>query len=301
MKASPIQRKDHLDGVAVGMLLTCCLLWGFQQVLAKATMVELDPLFQASLRFIGATVVLMAWCRWRGVAIWASDGTLRSGLLAGSFFAAEFALLYLGLRETSATRLTLFLYTSPFWVALLVPLFVKSERLRPVQWVGLACAFLAVAFALQDRGIAGSGSSLRGDLLGIAAGLMWGLTTVIVRTTALARASAEKMLFYQVTVSAAVLPLVSLALGERWHFSWTPFAASSMFFQTVVGAFASYLAWMWLLGRYPATKVSAFVFLTPVFAMGFGALWLREPITWKLLLALALVALGIVLVNRRAR
>ena len=58
---------------------------------------------------------------------------------------------------------------------------------------------------------------------------------------------------------------------------------------------------MWLLGRYPATRVSAFVFLTPVFALAFGALWLHEPVSIRLVLAVALVAAGIVLVNRSAR
>ena len=62
----------------------------------------------------------------------------------------------------------------------------------------------------------------------------------------------------------------------------------------------SFLAWMWMLGRYPATRISVFVFLTPICALLFGALWLGEPVTVDLLAALALVALGIVLVNRRA-
>jgi drug/metabolite transporter (DMT)-like permease len=69
--------------------------------------------------------------------------------------------------------------------------------------------------------------------------------------------------------------------------------------QTVIGAFASYLAWMWMLGRYPATKISVFVFFTPLFALLFGALWLKESVTTGLLVALATVAAGIVLVNRK--
>ena len=72
-----------------------------------------------------------------------------------------------------------------------------------------------------------------------------------------------------------------------------------MALQTVLGAFASYLVWMWLLGRYPATKISVFVFLTPVFALLFGALWLGETVTAHLLAGVALVAAGIVLVNRK--
>jgi drug/metabolite transporter (DMT)-like permease len=56
---------------------------------------------------------------------------------------------------------------------------------------------------------------------------------------------------------------------------------------------------MWMLTRYPAAKMSAFVFLTPVFALFIAALWLKEPITATMVTALALVAIGMALVNRR--
>jgi drug/metabolite transporter (DMT)-like permease len=293
-------RKDHLDGRAVATLLGCCLFWGVQQVLVKATLPELAPMFQAAVRFIGATVLLWLWCAMRGVRLFERDGTLWPGLLAGGLFAAEFAAIYIGLQYTTASRLTVFLYTSPFWVALLLPLLVPAERLHRLQWLGMSCAFAAVVFALREGFSAGgAGLTWHGDLLALGAGLLWGLTTVVIRSSALSRATPEKMLFYQVAVSAATLPLLSLALGEVWHWRWSPFAAVSMATQTVVGAFASYLLWMWLLAHYPATRISAFVFLTPLFALLAGALWLGEPITASLLLALVLVAVGMVLVNRR--
>jgi drug/metabolite transporter (DMT)-like permease len=292
-------RKDHLDATAISLLLGCCLFWGVQQVLVKATMPELPPLFQIALRFWGATALLVLWCRWRGVPLLGRDGTLGAGLLAGGLFAAEFACINLGLQHTTASRLTVFLYTSPFWVAVLLPLFVQTERLRPLQWVGLACAFAAVAFALREGFVGGGAATGQGDLLGLAGGMFWGLTTVAIRTTSLARVSAEKMLFYQVAVSAVAVPPLSLALGETWVWRWSAFATASVAIQVAVGAFASYLAWMWMLGRYPATKISVFVFLTPLFAMLFGALWLHEPVTPSLVAALALVAVGIVLVNRK--
>ena len=165
------QRKDHLDGLAIGILLACCMFWGLQQILVKAIVHEVAPLFQASLRCIGACVLLMLWCRWRGVKLFERDGSLWAGLLAGALFAAEFACIYLGLRHTTASRLTVFLYTSPFWVAALVPLFVRSERLRPLQWLGLGCAFVAVAFAMRE-GLAAAGGGATGDLLGLAAGAL---------------------------------------------------------------------------------------------------------------------------------
>jgi drug/metabolite transporter (DMT)-like permease len=291
-------RKTHLDTLSISLLLACCLFWGFQQVLVKATLAEVAPAFQAAIRFAGATLLLWLWCAWRGVKLFSADGSLRAGLLAGSLFAGEFACLYVGLQYTSASRLTVFLYTSPFWVAALLPIWVKSETLRPVQWVGLACAFAAVAFALREGFSAAGAPTWVGDVMALVAGMLWGLTTVVIRASSLARVSPEKLLFYQVAVSTVTLPLLSLALGERWSWSFSPFALTSLVLQTVVGAFASYLAWMWMLGRYPATKISVFVFLTPLFALLFGALWLKEAATPSLLAALVLVALGIVLVNR---
>jgi drug/metabolite transporter (DMT)-like permease len=291
-------RKEHLDGLAIGTLLVCCMFWGLQQVLVKSIMDEVAPLFQASLRCMGACVLLLIWCRVRGIRLFERDGTLWAGLLAGALFAAEFACIYLGLRYTTASRLTVFLYTSPFWVAALVPLFVKSERLRPLQWLGMACAFVAVVFAMRE-GFSANNSSALGDLLGLAAGALWGLTTVAIRANNLTRVSPEKLLFYQIAATALALPWLSLALGETWSFQWSALAWGSMLAQTVIGAFASYLAWMWMLGRYPATKISVFVFLTPLFALLFGTLLLGESATPTLLMALGLVAVGIVLVNRK--
>ena len=306
-------RRNHLDALAIVLLMACCLFWGFQQVLVKATLPELPPVLQAAIRFGGATAILWLWCRARGVVLFERDGSLWPGLLAGVLFCGEFVCIYLGLQYSAASRLTIFLYTSPFWVALIVPWLVKTERLSAWQWAGLLIAFLAVAFALRDGlnapTLATDTSDTSdttdatppwlGDALALAAGALWGLTTVVIRSTRLVKISAEKLLYYQVAVSAFVLPLVSLQLGEVWRFDVSVFAWTSVVIQTVVGAFASYLVWMWLLGRYPATKLSAFVFLTPIFALLFGAFWLNEPITAGLLAALIGVAAGIVLVNKK--
>ena len=292
-------RKTHLDSLAISLLLGCCVFWGLQQVLIKATLAEIPPMFQASLRLWGATALLWLWCLWRKVPLFAQDASLMPGLLAGSLFAAEFACIYIGLQYTSASRLTVFLYTSPFWVAVLVPLWVRSEKLAGLQWLGLVCAFGGVAYALREGLAADGAATFGGDLLALAAGMLWGLTTLVIRASGLSKIAAEKLLFYQLAVSAVCFPLLSLAFGEVWVWQFSPFAMTSLFLQTVVGAFASYLAWMWMLGRYPATKISVFVFLTPLFALLFGALWLKEIVTPGLVAALSAVAVGIVLVNRQ--
>lgn len=295
-------RKDHLDTLAITLLVVCCAFWGFQQILIKFASREIPPLWQASIRMWGATALLWLWCQWRGVRLFERDGSLKGGLLVGLLFAAEFCFIYLGLQHTSASRLTVFLYTSPFWVALLLPRFVKAETLRRVQWVGLFVAFSAVAVAFSEGFLHASpvAGQWRGDAMGLAAGMFWGLTTIAIRSTKIATVAAEKSLFYQLGVTAAVTPLLSLALGESWGFGYSAMAWGSIFLQTAVGAFASYLAWMWMLRHYPATQMSTFTFLTPLFALVFGVLLLGEPLTPQLVLALLGVAAGIVLVSRKA-
>ncbi|EYC49835.1 multidrug DMT transporter permease [Hylemonella gracilis str. Niagara R] len=299
------ERKTHLDTFATTLLVACCAFWGLQQILIKTTVGTIPPLWQATLRFAAATALLLLWCRWRGVALFARDGSLRAGLLAGLLFAAEFVCIYLGLRDTHASRLTVFLYSAPFVVALLLPRLVPTERLRGLQWLGLGLAFLAVVLAfsegfLHDTPHHLTPDQLRGDAFALAAGLFWGLTTLVIRGSRMATISAEKTLFYQLAVSAAVSPLASLFLGEAWSFSYPAWAWGSLALQAGVGAFASYLAWMWMLRHYPATLLSSFTFLTPLCALVAGVLLLGEPLTAQLTLALLGVTLGIVLVNRKA-
>ncbi len=301
----PVARKDHLDTLATSLLLACCLYWGFQQTLSKATITEVAPLYQAFWRFGLGTLVLLLWCRVRGIALSGAQepvGAARAGLLAGLLFATEFATLFLAFKYTTASRATIFLYCSPFWVALVLPRFVKSERLNRVQWLGLVCAFFGVLLALGDgwrTDGAAHASAWMGDVLALVAGLGWGLTTCVLRASPLQHVRPEKQLLWQMGVTSLVLPVLSLLLGERWQLDFSAFAWSSLLIQGLIGAFGSYLVWMWMLTRYPATRMSVFVFLTPVFTLIIGALWLKEPVTATLLAALALVAGGIVLVNRK--
>ena len=126
------------------------------------------------------------------------------------------------------------------------------------------------------------------------------MTTVTIRSSErLMRASAEKLLFYQVGGAAVFSAALSLLLGDVWVSSFSPFAITSLALQAVVGGFASYLVWMWMLGRYPATKMGAFALSTPVFAVIFGAVWLGETVHMELVAALAAVIFGITLVNRK--
>jgi len=129
--------------------------------------------------------------------------------------------------------------------------------------------------------------------------VLWGATTLAIRGSRLSQASAEKTLLYQLAVSGLLLWIAALFAGRPMPTRLSTLAWASMTFQVVIVTFASYLVWFWLIRRYPATRLASFTLLTPVFGLLMGALLLGEPITLRLVLGLAAVALGIVLVNRR--
>lgn len=281
-------------------MLACCVLWGLQQVVVKATLPALPTFLQAATRSTIAAVLVWGWARHRRIPLFAADGTLGPGVVAGLLFGLEFLCIYGALPLTDASRVSVFVYLSPFVVALLLPRFVPAERLSPLQMAGLAGAFGALAWAFQEGFTSPQQTQWIGDGLALLAAILWGLTTLVIRTTRLAGAAAEKTLFYQLAVSAVVLSGASLVTGERWPADGLPgWAWASLAFQSVVVAFASYLTWFWLLRRYPATRLSAFSFLTPLFGVLFAAAVLGETVGARLVVAMGFIAIGIALVNRR--
>ena len=188
------ERKSHLDAIAVASLIGCCFLWGLNQVAAKAALPEIGALWQAALRSSGATVLLVVWSKARGIALFDRDRTLVGGLVAGALFAAEFFCIFVGLQFTTASRMVVFIYIAPFFVALGMPLIARSERLSALQSGGLVLAFAGVAWAFAEgfsRPAAGPSQWL-GDGLGVLAGALWGATTLVIRASALGHASDRK-------------------------------------------------------------------------------------------------------------
>ncbi len=295
-------RRTTLDGQAVLLLVGCSALWGLGQVAAKVGLTDIPPLLQGGLRSLGAAALLLAWARVRGLPLLQADGTGRGGLLAGALFAAEFACIFVGLQYTSASRMAVFIYLAPFVVALGMPFIARSERLHAPQWAGLALAFGGVLWAFAEGFAAPAAGPHQwlGDALGMAAALLWGLTTLTLRATRLATASPEKTLLYQLAFSGVALTAASLWRGEPWPAHWGGPALWSLVFQIAVISFASYLVWFWLVRHYPATRISVFVLLTPVFGLLAGVALLGEPLSARLVVALAAVCGGIALVNRRS-
>ena len=194
--------------------------------------------------------------------------------------------------------MSVFIYLTPALTALGLHFLVRGERLSSLQWLGVLLAFAGLFLAFAE-GFFSKQDTWLGDLCGVIAAFLWASTTVLIRATRLGQTSAEKTLFYQLAVSALLLPIASIALGERGIVRLEPLALVVLAYQGAIVAFASYLAWFWLLTRYLAGRLSVMSFLTPMFGVLSGVLFLAEGLTARFVLAALLIGGGIVLVNLR--
>lgn len=283
---------------SVALIVLCCMAWGMNQVSVKIAMTSMPPLGQAGLRSFVSMLLLLAWCRYRKIRLMARDGSMWPGLAVGMTFAVNFMLMYLGLALTTASRGTLFTYAMPFLVALGAHVLIPGDRLSWTKSAGLVLSFAGLALALSEGLMSGGSGNLTGDLLCFAAAFTWAGSTLIMRATRLQTVAAEKVLFYQLAVSAPVLAVAAFLKGESPPSFADPVAVAAFLYTAGIVAFASYVLWVWLLSRHPASQVTVFSFLAPIFGAAAGHIVFGDPLTVRFLAALTLVGVGIWLVNR---
>ncbi|MBI4997040.1 MAG: DMT family transporter [Rhodocyclales bacterium] len=283
-------------------MVVLCAIWGLQQVAIKLTLAGISPVLQVGLRSAIAAVLVFGWARLRGIALFSADGSLRPGLTAGTLFALEFICIYAGLEYTNASRMVVFLYTAPCFTVLGLHWFVPGERIGLRHGLGVALAFGGIVLAFADGLWRQTTADFwLGDLLGVLAAILWAATTVTIRATGLARINAARVLLYQLAVSAVIVLPVSFLMGEPGITAPTPAVLLGFTYQVVIVAFASYLAWFWLLTKFLASRLMVFSFLTPLFGVAFGVLLLDERMSAQFGLAALLVIGGIMLVNAPAK
>ncbi len=287
-----------LDAMAAVIVVVLCLSWGFNQVATKLAIHDIPPLMQATIRSVVAALLIAGWCRLRGIPMLARDGTLVAGIAAGVLFAGEFISVYQGLAFTTATRGTLFLYLAPFFVVLGARIVLPVDRFHPAQWLGLALSFAGMGLAFGLPTPAMDPRQLLGDVMMVGAALFWAATTLLTKASALNRVSAEKVMLYQLVVSAPIMAAAAWLAGERMPLLPSMLATGALAYQTIWVVSITFVVWYALVKRYSANRLSAFTFLAPLFGVAAGHWVLGEPLTGAFLAAVALVAGGLVLVNR---
>ena len=291
-------RKD-IDGLAIGLVTITSLIWVIQQVFIKAVSTDMSPVLQIALRSGIAALLLVIVMIIRKEKLFSRD-TWNPGLLAGILFALEFFFVGEGLRHTTASHMVVFLYSTPIFVALMLHFKIASERLKPLQWLGIITSFLGIALAFLWRDAQEvtpvAANMIKGDILAICAAVLWALTTVLIRSSSLARAPATQTLLYQLIVCFIVVFIAAVVMGQT-EYTLTPSVVGNLAFQGIVVSFGSLLLWFWLLRQYSASQIGVFTFMTPLFGVLFSIWLLGEPLEKGFIFGAIMVMTGIFIVS----
>jgi len=288
-----------MDFAGFLVLLVLTMLWGVNYFAIKVSTTGLSPIFTGLLRSVIASAFGVAYCVASGQPLFHRDVRLFHGVMVGLLFAAEFVCLYLGMLYTNAARAAVFVYLSPFFVAMGAHFFL-GERLNVIKTMSLVLAFFGVCLVFAGKPLVHAKSMARGDMLELMAALFWGATTLYIKRYLAGAVHPINTFVYQLVFSIPLMLISALSIEPVWITGQISGAIMlSLLYQSVIIAFASYLAWFKLIHTYPVASLSVFTFLTPIFGVASGVVFLRETLTKGLVVGLACVCLGIYGTNYR--
>lgn len=289
-------QKDHIDTKGFVAVLLLTILWGLNYSAIKFSNTGLSPIFTTFIRSVIASLLGIIYCIYIGEPIFQRGILLFHGFVTGMLFGLEFVFFYLALLYTDAARSAILIYLSPFMVAIGAHLFLK-ERLNFVKIAGLCLAFIGVYLVFKGKPAQYARHMLIGDVFAIIASILWAATSIYIKKYLARSVHPINTFLYQLIFSVPILFICALIIEEKWIIDLNAGVITSVFYQSVIIAFATYLVWFKLIHDYPVARLSVFTFLTPVFGVLFGIVLLKEQMTTGLIAGLILVCIGIYLTN----
>lgn len=294
------------------LLIAPFFLWGTAMVAMKGVIPHTTPLFMAGVRLVPAGVLILAWAAiagrpqpkswqaWLWIALFALvDGAMFQGFLAE------------GLVRTGAGLGSVMIDSQPLAVALL-SLWLFGDRIGLWGWLGLAIGVTGISLiGLPDAwilnllnrdaiAIMGSWQQLfsSGEWLMLLAALSMALGTVFIRFVC---RYADPVVATGWHMILGGLPLFALSSGIESQ-QWAQIDLSgwmALGYATVFGSAIAYSLFFHFASSGSLTSLSSLTFLTPVFALLFGNLFLGEflsPLQW---IGVSLTLVSIYLINQR--
>jgi drug/metabolite transporter (DMT)-like permease len=288
---------DNIDMTLVsGMfVLFLTVLFGGNAVAIKLTLAGMGPLTSAGLRFALAAAAIAGWAHVTGRPFRLQTGQLPQVLIVSVGFTVQLCFFYLGMDQTYASRGVLISNLLPFFVLCLSHFFIPGERITWPKLVGMVLGFGGVAFMFLDAG-GGFGPLHRGDPIILFAVAIWSANVVYTKRI-INDYSPFHLVLYPMVVAVPIFLSAAYLWDGRMIYNLDATVVGAYFYQSLVTAAFGFVAWNTMLQRYGASTLHVFVFMMPIAGVVFSGLLLKEPITPRLIVALALIAAGILLVH----
>jgi drug/metabolite transporter (DMT)-like permease len=287
--------------LAFGLVFAVAL-WGGNNAGTKWLVGSWPPIFTGGTRFLLAGLLLLVILRttnWLGEYVRPSSVLNRALWWRGGLSLAAYIVVFnYALKFTSASHVALYLGAAPVW-ALLWEAWSEKFSVGPVRWIAAMLALSGVAVLLWPS-LADTNVSLPGEILGLASSLLWTNYGRQSRELSKTLNGAEVTAH---TMWRAGLWLTPFALWELGRLG-LPVNAKLLGVQgycIIAGGVIAFGLWNRALGQWPASRVLLFNNLIPVSTMIWAHFCLGEPVTPTFIVALVLIALGVVLGQIAAR
>lgn len=294
-----LPRNEDISALGAFFAALLCILFGANAVAIKISFAGMGVFTTAALRFTLAAVLIYLWTRVTGRSLQVREGQIPSLLIIGAFFTLQMSLLYIGLDKTNVSRATLLTNLQPFFVLFLAHFFIRGDRINKRKIFGLFLGFTGVAFVfLEKKGV--TEGFRAGDLLILTASFTWACQAVYVKRIIHAFDTFQIVL-YPMIFSVPFFSLGSLAWDHTMITRLDQTILAALLYQSLIAAALGFVLWNGLLQKYGAVSLHSFIFIMPIAGVLLGGFILGEPISVKILAALALITSGILVIHYRRR
>lgn len=292
-------------GAVSVLALFCCLMWGsaFPFIKMGYEMMDINDagsqLIYGGLRFLLAGFLTLAFAsisRKKLVRIEKSSlpAICGQGLLQTT---AQYVFYYIGLAHCSSTKSAVINASYTFFAIIIAHFLIKDEKLNWRKTLGCILGFGGiVVMNMKGSGLGGE-VSLIGEGFILIGSIAYGASSVTLKLLT-RREDAAVLTGAQLVFGSLIMLLIGFAMGGRLS-GWTAASLLLLLYLAAVSSVA-FTLWSLLLKYNPVSRVTIFGFSIPVFGMCYSAVLLNErAFTMQNLVALVLVCVGIIIVNRR--
>ena len=275
----------------LSLLILLAVIWGSSFFNIKIATYSYDPITLALVRVIFASIPLLLICKLRKIKIEAFTENWKWYALIGLFnIAIPFVLIAIGTAKINSYLAAILMSTTPLSGSILAHFFTKDEKLSFYKSTGVLIGFGGIILLFFDRVIINSENYIYAliTILGSTFYCIGGLLTLKLKNKKNENVTTSTTLW-----SVLFLLPFSLILESPWNSEPTIASTLSLLY---LGVIATGFAW---LIRFRILTVNGLVFQTqvayliPIFGIIFGYFLMKEIITWRVLVSLVIILIGI--------
>ncbi len=277
--------------IDLSLLILLAIIWGSSFFNIKIATYSYDPITLALVRVIFASIPLFLLCKFKKIKLEAFGRDWNWYALIGLCnIAIPFVLIAIGTAKINSYLAAILMSTTPLSGSILAHIFTKDEKLSFKKSIGVLVGFSGIILLFFDKVIINSDNYIYAiiTIIGSTFYCIGGLLTLKLRNKKNENVTTSTTLW-----SVIFLLPFSLIIENPWESSPTLISTLSLLY---LGVIATGFAW---LIRFRILTVNGLVFQTqvayliPIFGIIFGYFLMDEIITWRVLLSLVIILLGI--------